>query len=143
MRFAMLHKLGDKRIAEKNDSVLATVTKNGGVAVALWNYLPPVVDGAKYQPELADAVGTEKTFEVELKNVSGGVATLWRVDGQHGNAIPAYDAMGRPPTPTREQIAELRKAGMMTAPENLEIKDGKVTVKVPPRGLAVLTVGSD
>jgi xylan 1,4-beta-xylosidase len=139
--FAMLHKLGDRRIPEKNDSVLATVTKGGGVAVALWNYLPPVVDGAKYALEPADAVGAEKTFEVELKNVPrSSSAMVWRVDGRNGNAIPAYDAMGRPPTPTREQILELRKAGMMAAPEKVAIKDGRVVVRVPARGLAVVMV---
>jgi xylan 1,4-beta-xylosidase len=142
--FAMLHKLGDKRIPEDNRAVLATETKDGGVALALWNYLPPLGEGAKYTPEPADPAGPDKTFEVDLKNLpKGSVATLWRVDGRHGNAIPTYDAMGRPPTPTREQIAALRRAGAMAAPEELRIEGGKVVVRVPPRGLAVLTVGRE
>ena len=64
---------------------------------------------------------------------------MWRVDGTHGNAIPAYDAMGRPPAPSREQIAELRKAGQASPPEHPAIKNGRVEVTIPSRGLVVLT----
>jgi xylan 1,4-beta-xylosidase len=136
--FAMLHKLGDQRIAVANDSVLATKTKDGGLAVALWNYLPPIGEGDKYTPEPAK-VGEAKTFEVEMKGLpNGSKVLLWRVDGTHGNAIPAFDSMGRPQTPSREQIAELRKAGEASPPESLKLKDGKVKVTVPARGLVVL-----
>jgi xylan 1,4-beta-xylosidase len=139
--FAMLHKLGDQRIAVANDSVLATKTKEGGVALALWNYLPPIGEGDKYTPEPA-TVGDAKTFELEFKGLpSGSKLQLWRVDGTHGNAIPAFDAMGRPQTPTREQLDELRKAGAASSPESLKLRDGKITVTVPARGLAVLVAG--
>ncbi|WP_246408911.1 GH39 family glycosyl hydrolase [Granulicella aggregans] len=139
--FAMLHKLGDQRIAVANDSILATKTKEGGLALALWNYLPPIGEGDKYTPE-PSVVGENKTFEVEMKGLpSGSKVELWRVDGTHGNAIPAFDAMGRPQTPTREQLAELRKAGAASPPESLKLKNGKVTVSVPARGLVVLVAG--
>jgi xylan 1,4-beta-xylosidase len=139
--FAMLHRLGERRIAVKSDSALATTTADGGVALALWNYLPPIGEGAAYTPEPA-APGGERRFTVELKNLPPGSAvTLWRVDGTHGNAIPAFDAMGRPGTPSREQIAELRRAGAASAPEHPEIRNGRVEITVPARGLAVMTIG--
>jgi xylan 1,4-beta-xylosidase len=79
---------------------------------------------------------------VELKGLpSGAKLQLWRVDGTNGNAIPAFDAMGRPQTPSREQLAELRKAGAASPPESLKLKNGKVTVTVPARGLALLIAG--
>jgi xylan 1,4-beta-xylosidase len=137
--FAMLHKLGSERIPVPEDSVIATKTADGGVAIALWNYLPPIGEGASYTPEPAVAAGPEKTFEVELKGLpKGAKLTLWRVDGTHGNAIPAYDAMGRPATPTREQITALRKAGEPLPPEHPPLREGHVTVTVPARGLVVL-----
>jgi len=46
--------------------------------------------------------------------------------------------MGRPQTPSREQIAELRRAGMASPPERVAMKDGKIVVTVPARGLAVV-----
>jgi xylan 1,4-beta-xylosidase len=137
--FAMLHKLGSERIPVASESVIATKTADGGVALALWNYLPPIGEGAAYTAEPAIAAGPDKTFDVELKCLpQGAKLTLWRVDGTHGNAIPAYDAMGRPPTPSREQIAALRKAGEAAPPEHPAMRDGHVTVTVPPRGLVVL-----
>ncbi len=136
--FAMLHRLGEERIAVKSDSALATRTADGGIAMALWDYLPPIGEGAAYTPEPATVPGG-KTFAVDLKNLpKDSVVTLWRVDGTHGNAIPAFDAMGRPPTPSREQIAQLRKAGLAAEPEHPAINDGRLTVSVPARGLAVL-----
>ena len=137
--FAMLHRLGQARIALESDSALATKTADGGIALALWNYLPPIGEGAKYTPEPALADGN-KTFSVDLKDLrKGSRLTLWRVDGTHGNAIPAYDAMGRPPTPTREQVAELREAGQASPPQHLVLKNGHVDITVPARGLALLT----
>ena len=140
--FTMLHRLGDRRIALQSDSALATRTADGGLAVALWNYLPPVGEGAKYTPESALPNGT-RTFSIELRNVRrGSKLTLWRVDGTHGNVIPAYDAMGRPATPSREQIAALRKAGQASPPEHPAIKNGRVEITVPARGLVLLTADS-
>jgi xylan 1,4-beta-xylosidase len=137
--FAMLHRLGEQRIAVSSDSALATKTANGGVAIALWNYLPPIGEGAVYKPESANP-GGERTFTLELKNLPGGSKlTLWRVDGNHGNVIPAYDAMGRPPTPSREQIQALRKAGTASPPEHPKIEGGRLTVTIPARGLVLLT----
>lgn len=139
--FAMLHRLGNQRISLASDSAIATRTASGGLAVALWNYTPPVGEGAVYKPEPAEP-GGEKTFTVDLKNMpSASTVTMWRVDGSHGNPVPAFDAMGRPGTPSREQIAELRKAGAASPPEHLPIKDGRITVTVPARGLVVFTVG--
>lgn len=139
--FAMLHRLGDQRIALASDSAIATKTPDGGLAIALWNYTPPVGEGAVYKPEPANA-GGERTFTIDLKNLpAGSVVTTWRVDGAHGNAIPALDAMGRPGTPSREQLAALRKAGEASPPERMELKDGRLSVTIPARGLVVLTVG--
>ena len=136
--FAMLHQLGDSRIALESDSALATKTADGGVALALWNYLPPIGEGATYTPEPAHVDG-DRTFSVELKNLpKGSRLTLYRVDGTHGNAIPAYDAMGRPPTPSREQIAMLRKAGQASPPEHPTLKNGRLEITVPARGLVLL-----
>lgn len=138
--FAMLHRLGDARIPLHNDSALATRTTDGGLAIALWNYLPPIGEGAAYTPEPAHVAG-DKTFSVELKNLpKGSRLTLYRVDGQHGNAIPAYDAMGRPPTPSREQIAELRKAGQAAPAEHPVMTNGRVEITIPARGLVLLRV---
>lgn len=136
--FAMLHHLGTARIPLASDSALATRTEAGGVAMALWNYLPPVGEGATYTKEPVSTEGGN-TFAVELKNLpKKSVVTLWRVDGTHGNVIPAFDEMGRPPIPSRQQILELRKAGQASPAEHPALRNGRIEIVVPARGLVVL-----
>jgi xylan 1,4-beta-xylosidase len=86
--------------------------------------------------------GPAKTFEVELRNVSAGTAEIWRVDGDHGNVIKAFDAMGRPAgSLTKEQVAKLRAAGQLAPPERVRIDHGRLQLTVPAHGLAVVLVG--
>jgi len=137
--FVLLHKLGDRRLELDSDDVLATKTKSGGLAIAVWNYAPPAGTGASYTQETYDGV-PEKTFEVVVKGRGATSATVWRVDVNHGNVVKAYDDMGRPATPTQAQIAALKKAGALAAPERLAVRGGKLTVHVPAQGLALVEI---
>ena len=139
--FAMLHKLGERRIAVPSESALATGLPGGGVALALWNYAPPAGEGDKYTLPKSPA-GPMRNFTVEIKNLSQTAkAELFRVDDDHGNVLKEFDAMGRPPGDlTQEQIARLRAAGEMSPPEHLHLNNGKVEIAVPAHGLAVLVV---
>jgi xylan 1,4-beta-xylosidase len=137
--FVLLHKLGDRRLELDSDDVLATKTKSGGLAIAVWNYAPPAGTGASYTQETYDGV-PEKTFEVVVKGKGATSATVWRVDVNHGNVVKAYDDMGRPATPTQAQITALKKAGALAAPERLALRGGKLTVHVPAQGLALVEI---
>ncbi len=59
--FAMLHRLGDRRIPVDSDSALATRRSDGSIVIALWNYAPPVGTGAVYTPPPANP-GPSRTF---------------------------------------------------------------------------------
>ena len=136
--FALLHQLGDQRLTVDSDSALATKTAGGAVVAALWNYAPPAGTGAAYTPEPAKA-GPDKTMEIKFVGVDENAAvTLYRVDGTHGNVVRAFDAMGRPATPTREQIIELRKAGAAAPPEHAKLIHGTLTVTIPAHGLMLV-----
>jgi len=139
--FALLHKLGERRIALASESALATETANGGVVVALWNYAPPTGTGPAYTMPQGPA-GPAKTFTLEMKGVSGSAGVdVWRVDDDHGNVLKAFDAMGRPPGDlTPEQVAKLRVAGAMAPPEHMKLKGGKLELTVPAHGLALVMV---
>jgi xylan 1,4-beta-xylosidase len=138
--FAMLHELGDRRIALKSDSALATRRADGTIVLALWNYAPPYGEGASYTPPPANS-GPEKVFTVTLDGGTAGAAvTIERVDADHGNVLKTYDAMGRPADPSREQIRALRVAGESPAAEKAYLKGRSLTVRVPAQGLAVVTI---
>jgi xylan 1,4-beta-xylosidase len=138
--FRALHRLGVHRIALDSDSALATELGGGGLAIALWNYAPPIGTGATYTKPDGPA-GPERTFDLTLEHVGAHAhATLVRVDDTHGNVLAAYDSMGRPDALTREQLEALRKAGAMAPPETVALKAGHASITVPAHGLAVLLV---
>jgi len=139
--FRILHKLGGRRIASGSDSALITETASGTLAIALWDYAPPTGTGASYTMPTSPA-GPAKTFDLELKNVApNAVAEVWRVDDDHGNAVKAFDAMGRPPGDlTQQQVAPLRAAGEMAPPERMHLEHGNLHLTVPAHGLAVVVI---
>ena len=117
--FAALHRLGDRRLAVSSDSALVTRRGDGALVVALWDYAAP--DGvnaavpanvrAAYTPPPVNP-GPPKHFELTLAGMpKNAKVTMLRVDEQHGNVITAFDRMGRPAAPSREQIRQLQAAG--------------------------------
>jgi xylan 1,4-beta-xylosidase len=139
--FAILHKLGDRRIAIASDSALATETANGSVTLALYDYAPPTGIGDKYTMPSGPA-GPAKTFSLDFKNVPGNASVeVFRVDDDHGNVLKAFDAMGRPSGDlTQDQIAKLRAAGQMAAAEHTRLNHGSLELSVPAHGLAVVVL---
>jgi xylan 1,4-beta-xylosidase len=140
--FRALHQLGDQRIAIDSDSALATKADDGKLVLALWNYAPPTGDGPDYTWPKGPA-GPPKTFTLNLKHVSSNASVeVLRVDDDHGNAVKAFDAMGRPPGDlTPAQVEQLRAAGAMAPAEHLRLHDGKLELTVPAHGLAVVLIG--
>jgi xylan 1,4-beta-xylosidase len=135
----MLHQLGDRRIKLDSDSALATRREDGSLAIALWNYAAPYGTGPTYTPPPANP-GPSKTFTVTLEGVAKDAPIqIWRLDADHGNVIKTYDAMGRPAFPTRDQIAKLREAGKASPPESSSLKNGSLTLTIPPHGLVLVT----
>jgi len=127
--FAMLHQLGDKRIAEPEDNVLVTRREDGTVVVAAWNLVEP------------DATGPDKTITLDLQGgVADASATITRSDAQHGDTLAAWDRMGKPRYPTFQQIAALKKASEPGPPEVRRLHDGQLTLTLPPMGLAVVEI---
>jgi xylan 1,4-beta-xylosidase len=63
---------------------------------------------------------------------------VWRLDEQHGNAVALFDQMGRPDFPSREQIAQLRAAGRLSAPEQVGLVNGKLDITIPSQGLVIV-----
>jgi xylan 1,4-beta-xylosidase len=138
---AILHKLGDRRIAVDSDSVIATKLSDGSLAIAEWNYAPPGGSGPTYTPQ-STVSGAPRTFVVHLDHfiTAHTATTLYRVDSTHGNSLALFDQMGRPENLSTEQIARLQKAGSMAPAEPLSIRDGRITTTVPPYGLVVLLI---
>lgn len=139
--FAILHKLGTERIALKSESALATKDNGGALTLALWNYAPLQGEGATYTMPKGPA-GPDRAFDITLNHVAkNATVQVWRVDPTHGNAVAAFDQMGRPQgSLTRDQIAKLKQAGALTAPESMTLQDGHLQLTIPAYGLFVVQV---
>src|SRR3984957_17960021 len=136
--FSMLHRLGDRRIKVDSDSALATRAADGSIVVALWNYAAPYGIGPGYTTPPATQ-GPEKNLTLHFDGVKQNAsAQLWRLDADHGNVIKAYDSMGRPAFPSREQIVQLRAAGQPFQPQSVSLRNGSLTIAIPPPGLVLV-----
>ncbi|MDP9338077.1 MAG: glycosyl hydrolase family 39 [Acidobacteriota bacterium] len=127
--FALLHRLGETRLDVKSDNVLVTRRKDGSLAIAVWNLFLP------------EETGTAKTVTLKFSGMKmGKTARLTVVDREHGSPVPAYEKMGSPEFPSREQIVELRKAAELPAAEKVAIKNGEITLTLHPHSLALIEV---
>jgi xylan 1,4-beta-xylosidase len=129
--FALLHKLGEERLANPADNVLVTRRKDGALVVAVWN----LVDMDKL------AQGNPLTLRLAIKGVGPGArAIIERVDEAHGNPMTAYREMGSPRSPTQAQIEALNKASTLPAPEHRKLDKGSLELTLPINGLAVIEI---
>jgi xylan 1,4-beta-xylosidase len=124
--FRVLHKLGDQRLALDSDSALLTRREDRSLVIAVWNYDPP------------DETGPVKDITLHFENAKARRATIWRVDSNHGDFHAAYAKMREPKDPTQSEIRQLRRAAEIDAPENREVTGGRLTLQIPPHGLAVI-----
>jgi xylan 1,4-beta-xylosidase len=121
--FAMLHRLGDRRLNPELSNAIVTERADGTLAIAVWNYASAGDNGTSRHVRIAiDGWKTASHFHVEL------------LDRDHGSALTAWKAMGAPAFPTREQYDALRRAA--TATEKLSTP----TFELPPLSLALVEV---
>ena len=56
--------------------------------------------------------------------------------------MKAFDVMGRPETPSRAQIAQLRTAAQPAPVEHTHLAGGSLALDIPPQGLVLLKLHS-
>jgi xylan 1,4-beta-xylosidase len=122
--FAMLHRLGDRRLQSDLANSLVTKRADGTFAIAVWNYAAPGDTGrARKVHVTVDGWAGTPRYHVEI------------LDQNHGSALAAWRAMGSPVSPTREQYQKLREAGLATYK-----MDGTSNFMLPAPGLALVEV---
>jgi xylan 1,4-beta-xylosidase len=127
--FKLLHRLGNQRLESNSGSALVTTRTDGTLVIAAWNLFLP------------EDAGKPKVVTLELTGKSKhDRALIYRLDSTHGSLLAAYQAMGSPRYPTSHQIAELRSAAKIPAPESAEFTNGELTVRLPPQGLALIEI---
>jgi len=129
--FALLHQLGDQRIANPSKDVIVTKRPDGTLALAVWNIVDP------------DKTGSEKDIEMAFRGVPANAAiSISRVDNTHENTLAAYKKMGSPLDPTETQVEALNRETALGAPERFTLTDGKLDLKLDPNALLLIIVGT-
>ncbi|MGA7524045.1 MAG: glycosyl hydrolase family 39 [Acidobacteriaceae bacterium] len=131
--FELLHELGDERLPAPENEALVTRGKDGAIVIAAWNLVQPG-EGPSGES------GPTKTETFELKDVKGTRAEIRRVDADHGDTLDAWKKMGSPKYPTPSQVEALQKVSEVGPPETVAIRDHRLTVTLPPMGLAVIEI---
>ncbi|MFZ0618416.1 MAG: hypothetical protein WAM01_06985 [Candidatus Acidiferrales bacterium] len=130
--FKLLHQLGDRRIVSvsgDSDSALVTKRADGALVVAVWNL------------SLPEEAGSPKNLTLRFKGLAGRHgASISHLDAKHGSLMDAYAAMGSPAYPTQKQIAALRRASELPAPETRPVENGALHIALPPKGLALIVI---
>lgn len=127
--FTLLHALGTERLAAPQDDVLVTRRKNGTLVIAAWNLVEP------------GSTGTDKTMRLKVTGAAPTAhASIHRVDARHGDTLDAWIKMGQPKYPSKTQVQELRHAAEIGPAESAALKNGQLTLTLPPSGLAVIEI---
>ncbi len=127
--FALLHKLGEERIAQDTGNVLVTRRRDGTLVVAAWNLVDP------------DKKGDVQTVEVKILGVAGDSAVrVSRADAEHGNTRAAYKKMGSPRYPAQAQVRELNRVAEKSSAQQLRLSGGSLKLVLPVNGVALIEV---
>jgi len=127
--FALLHKLGEERIAQDSSNVLVTRRRDGSLAVAAWNLVDP------------DKTGNARSIELKINGMRlDSLVRVSRADSEHGNTLAAYKQMGSPRYPTLVQVRELNAVAEKTSAESLRLSHGAILLELPVNGLLLLEV---
>ncbi len=131
--FALLHKLGEQRIAAIEAGTLVTRRQDGSIAIALWNLVDPGSGGAEHVRRL-DFRGLRSTATLRVT----------RIDDQHASSLAVYEAMGRPRYPSAAQVAALNRAAELPPATPLRLPAGdSVQLTLPVNGLVLLEIARD
>jgi xylan 1,4-beta-xylosidase len=131
--FALLHQLGDRRIANPSQNIIVTKSEDGHLRIALWNLVAPDPESLRN--------GKPRTIILTLQGVPADVpVSIQRVDNEHGNVLPEYTKIGKPDYPTPQQVEHLNRATTLPAPEETHLQNHQLTLNLEPNALALVTV---
>jgi xylan 1,4-beta-xylosidase len=131
--FALLHQLGDQRIANSSSDIIITKAADGSLKIALWNLVDPDPESLRNAKPRTITLTFQRTpADAQVK--------IQRVDNEHGNVLPEYAKMGRPDYPTPQQVEQLNRATALPSPEQTHLQNHQLTLNLEPNALALISV---
>ena len=128
--FALLHQLGEQRLANDSTDALVTRRADGALVIALWNYVD------------VGATASARRVAVQVSNLNANTASIQQVDPEHGDALVEYEKMGSPRYPTAAQLTQLRTAAALAPPVVRHLDAGSLQLEIPPDCLMLVTIAA-
>jgi xylan 1,4-beta-xylosidase len=129
-RMYPLFSIRDSGVRKQTTDIGAIAAKDNRTAtVMVWNYHDD------------DLQGETESVQLQIKGISSTNIKLleYRIDKDHSNSYEVWKKMGSPQQPTKEQIAQLEKAGQLeqTAIKNEKVVNGtlQMNVSLPRQGI--------
>jgi xylan 1,4-beta-xylosidase len=97
--------------------------------IAAWNYSAP------------EDAGKPMNARLHFRGAHGRQARITTIGPLQGSPLPAWEAMGKPASPTREQIVQLQRAAQLPAAETRALSNDAIDLILPPHGLALIEIG--
>jgi xylan 1,4-beta-xylosidase len=129
--FALLHGLGEQRLASDAPQALLTRRGDGALVIAVWNYAD------------VGTISPLRNVSLNFQHIDGRSASVQTLDPTHGNVLVAYEQMGSPRNPTQRQLTELRAAAALPSPVVRQLEAGTLNLEIPSDGLVIVTVAAN
>jgi xylan 1,4-beta-xylosidase len=127
--YGLLHQLGEQRLSNASDNVIVTKTSKGSLVIAAWNLVDP------------DQHGSVRTMQFTFRGLpASNRVTIQQVDKDHGNVLKQYAAMGSPQYPTPVQVEQLNRETSLSAPQQLQLKNGELELSLSENALLLLKI---
>ena len=113
--YRFMNELGDELLAQTPGGVVSRDSKTGYITAVFYNYPPEIKVSLPVSDTLAaadqiDNSGSARDLAFNVDHLPANASFLIEtLDKEHGDAVAAWEAMGEPEPPNREQTAALEK----------------------------------
>jgi xylan 1,4-beta-xylosidase len=127
--YRFLHLLGDEEILRARGCLVTRHTNNGQISMLLYHYpdeLTTVVPIARRYEDTWEIQRLGEPWQVKLEVadlVPGTVFVIETLDQCNGNVLTAWEKMGQPTYPTREQTRVLQEFAWNTRKEVVKVDE--------------------
>jgi len=133
--YRFLNRLGDEKLASTTGGMVTRHKNSGMVTAIAYNYPPEITAALPKTPDVDEmdklmATGSPRKLTLTLTGLPpGAVFSVEVLDLEHGNPVAAWEKMGRPEPPNREETALLKEAAWATAKSTLKVDaDGNLKI---------------
>jgi xylan 1,4-beta-xylosidase len=145
--YRFMNELGDETLTQTTGGIVSRDSKSRLISVVVYNYPPETkvslpVANTQEAADSIDGSGSSRDLSLNVTRLPANASFLVEtLDKEHGDAITAWDAMGRPEPPNREQTVVLRKLAWRTE-EQVVRTDGEgrlhLAMKLPPWSIVLI-----